>query len=484
MRVLYVSTEVYPALKTGGLADVNAALPRALMAAGAQVRLLLPAFPALMAAAGDLAEVVRLQAPIPATSGGTAVRILRGALSGVTAYLIEADQFYARPGNPYVDDQGRDWPDNHLRFALLGWMASRFADGSVDAWHPDIVHGHDWHAGLAPAYLAARGGERPASVFTVHNLGFQGQFAAETFRDLALPEHFFALQGLEFYGKVNFMKSGLHYADRITTVSPTYAREIQTPAFGFGMEGLLRSRAGVLSGILNGVDDSVWNPATDATLAAPYREAAPAGKAECKAALRTKLGLAPASGPLFCVVSRLSEQKGLDLVLQALQELVRAGGQLALLGSGDSALEAGFVAAAARLPGAVSVRLGYDEALAHALFAGSDVTLIPSRFEPCGLTQMYAMAYGSLPLVHRVGGLADTVTDASAANLATGTATGFAFDQADGAGLRAALARAFTLWQDQPAWARVRACAMRQNFSWQPAARRYADLYRDLRPLA
>lgn len=482
MRVLYVSTEVYPALKTGGLADVNAALPRALLAVGAEVRLLLPAFPALVAATRDLAEVVRLRAPIPAT--GTAVRILRGTLSGVTAYLIEAEQRYARPGNPYVDNQGRDWPDNHLRFALLGWAASRFADGSVDAWRPDIVHGHDWHAGLAPAYLAARGGERPACVFTVHNLGFQGQFAAETFGDLALPEHFFSLQGVEFYGKVNFMKSGLHYADRITTVSPTYAREIQTPQFGFGMDGLLRSRAGVLSGVLNGVDDSVWNPAADAAIAAPYDHANPAGKVVCKTAMRAKLGLAPGSGPLFCVVSRLSEQKGLDLVLEALPELVRAGGQLALLGSGEQALESGFLAATARFPGAVSVRIGYDEALAHGLFAGSDVTLIPSRFEPCGLTQMYAMAYGSLPLVHRVGGLADTVTDASAANLAADTATGFAFDTADTAGLRAALVRTLALWQDPPAWARVRACAMRQNFSWQPAARRYLDLYRELRPLA
>jgi len=484
MRVLYVSTEVYPALKTGGLADVNAALPRALMDAGAQVRLLLPAFPAIVAAAQDLTEVARLHAPIPVSAGGTAVRVLRGTLSGVTAYLIEADQFYARPGNPYVDNEGRDWPDNHQRFALLGWTASRFADGSVDAWRPDIVHGHDWHAGLAPAYLAARGGERPGCVFTVHNLGFQGQFAAETFRDLALPDHFFSLQGLEFYGRVNFMKAGLHYADRITTVSPTYAREIQTPEFGFGLDGLLRSRAGVLSGVLNGVDDSVWNPATDAAIAAPFSKSNPAGKVLCKSTLRTKLGLAPASGPLFCVVSRLSEQKGLDLVLQALPDLVRSGGQLALLGSGDSTLESGFLAATARFAGTVSVQIGYDEALAHSFFAGSDVTLIPSRFEPCGLTQMYAMAYGSLPLVHRVGGLADTVTDASAANLAAGTATGIAFVGADVAGLRAALVRTFALWKDQPAWAMARACAMRQDFSWQPAARRYMDLYRDLRPLA
>jgi starch synthase len=483
MRILYVSTEVYPALKTGGLADVNAALPRALMAAGEDVRLLLPGFPAIMAAAEGLAEVARLQAPLP-TGTGTAVRLLRGSLSGVAAYLIEADALYGRPGNPYVDAQGRDWPDNHLRFALLAWVASRFADAGIDGWCPDIVHGHDWHAGLVPAYLAARGGERPGCVFTVHNLGFQGQFPAERFQELGLPAHFFSLAGLEFYGQLNFMKSGLHYADRITTVSPTYAREIQTPEFGFGMDGLLRSRAGVLTGILNGVDYAIWHPATDAAIPSRYSLKDPAGKALCKAGLRAELGLSALPGPLFCVVSRLSEQKGLDLVLEVLPELVKAGGQLALVGSGDAALEAGFKAAQARFPEAVCVRLGYDEALAHRLFAGSDVTLVPSRFEPCGLTQMYAMAYGSLPLVRRVGGLADTVVDADAAALAAGSATGLVFAGATVPALREALSRAFALWQDPDRWARVRDGGLRQDFGWQPAAARYRALYRDLRPMA
>ncbi len=486
MRILYVSTEVYPALKTGGLADVNAALPRALMDAGEDVRLLLPAFPAIMAAAEaeGLVEVARLQAPLPLPGAGTAVRVLRGSLSGVSAYLIEAGGLYAQPGNPYVDKQGHDWPDNHLRFALLAWVASRFADAGIDGWCPDIVHGHDWHAGLVPAYLAARGGERPGCVFTVHNLGYQGQFPAERFQELGLPAHFFSLTGLEFYGKLNFMKSGLHYADRITTVSPTYAHEIQTPEFGFGMDGLLRSRAGVLSGILNGVDYAIWQPTTDVAIPARYSASDPAGKALCKAGLRAELGLAALPGPLFCVVSRLSEQKGLDLVLEVLPELVRAGGQLALLGSGDSALESGFMAAQARYPGAVSVRLGYDEALAHRLFAGSDVTLVPSRFEPCGLTQMYAMAYGALPLVRHVGGLADTVVDADAASLGAGTATGLVFAGATAPALREALTRAFDLWRDAGRWARVRDCGMRQDFGWQPAAARYQALYRDLRPMA
>jgi len=480
MRVLYASTEVYPALKTGGLADVNAALPVALLEAGADVRFLLPAFPAIARAAIEVQSVTELKAPI----GDAKLRVLRGLLAGVPAYLIEAGSLYARSGNPYVDDEGRDWPDNHLRFALLGWVAARFADGSIDNWRPDIVHGHDWHTGLAPAYLAARGGERPASVFTVHNLGYQGEFPAETFRELALPANFFSIYGIEFYGKVNFMKAGLHYADRITTVSPTYAKEIQTPEFGFGMDGLLRSRAGVLTGILNGVDRAIWNPATDAAIAARYSRQNIRGKARCKADLRAELGLAESDGPVFGVVSRLTSQKGLDLVLEVLHELVGLGGQLALLGAGDQALEAGLRAAAARYPGAVSVRLGYDEALAHRHFAGSDVILVPSRFEPCGLTQMYALAYGALPLVRRVGGLADTVVDADAEAIAAGTATGFVFTAASAQGLRGALERTLALWREPRRWARVRGTAMRRDFSWASAATRYLDLYRELRPLA
>jgi starch synthase len=480
VRVLYASTEIYPALKTGGLGDVNAALPKALLDAGADVRLLLPAFPAIGHAAIGLQTAIRLKAPMD----GAEVRILRGRLADVPVYLIEAGQLYARPGNPYVDEGGHDWADNHLRYALLGWAAARFSDGAIDNWRPDIVHGHDWHTGLAPAYLAARGGERPASVFTIHNLGYQGEFPAETFRELALPAGFFSMYGLEFYGKVNFMKAGLHYADRITTVSPTYAREIQTPEFGFGMDGLLRSRAGVLTGILNGVDRAIWNPSTDAAIAARFGERNVKGKARCKADLRSELGLASSRGPLFGVVSRLIPQKGLDLVLDVLPELIGLGGQLAVLGSGERGLEAGFLAAAALNPGSVSVRVGYDESLAHRILGGSDAILVPSRFEPCGLTQLYALAYGALPLVRSVGGLADTVHDASPENRAAGTATGFVFAEASPTGLRDALRRAFALWTEPREWARVRRTAMGQDFSWAPAARNYLDLYRELRPLA
>lgn len=480
MRVIYVSTEIYPALKTGGLADVNAALPKALQDLGVDIRLLLPAYPAILRAASGLQQVAQLRSAV----GATEVSVLFGRLEGIPVYLVEAGNLYRRPDNPYVDDAGRDWPDNHLQFALLGWMAARFADGLIDGWRPDIIHGHDWHAGLAPAYLAARGGERPGCVYTVHNLGFQGDFPASTFNELALPADFFSMQGLEFYGKVNFMKSGLHFADRITTVSPSYAREIQTPEFGFGMDGLLRARASALSGILNGVDGAVWNPRTDPAIVANYSVENAAGKAACKTALRAEMGLASGAGPVFGVVSRLTAQKGLDLVLSVLPALLARGGQLALLGTGESGLEAGWRAAAAKFPGAVGVRLAYDEALAHRIIAGSDVILVPSRFEPCGLTQMYGLAYGTLPLVRRVGGLVDTVCDASPEHLAAGTATGFSFGAATAGELKKTLERAFKLWAKPRQWARVRRAAMLQDFGWEPPARCYLDVYRDLRPLA
>jgi starch synthase len=480
LRVLYVSTELYPALKTGGLADVNAALPKALLGLGVDIRLLLPAYPALLQAAVGLRPAAQLRSPVAIGD----VRVLQGRIEGVPAYLIDAGILYAKPGNPYVDDKGRDWPDNHLQFALLSWTAARFADGTIDGWRPDIVHGHDWHTGLAPAYLAARGGERPGSIFTVHNLAFQGEFAATIFNQLALPASFFSLHGLEFYGNVNYMKSGLHYADRITTVSPSYAREIQTAEFGYGMDGVLRAREGALRGILNGVDRSIWNPQTDAGIEARFSVHDTAGKVKCKKALRAEFALAFGGGPIFCLISRLTEQKGVDLLLNVLPDLIDGGGQLVVLGSGDATLEKQLHAAAAQYPGAVGVRLGYDELLAHRIIAGSDVIVVPSRFEPCGLTQMYGLAYGTLPLVHRVGGLADTVRNTTEESLAAGTATGFTFEGATAGALREAAARALALWAKPVLWDKVRRAAMLQDFAWTASARRYLDLYKDLRPLA
>jgi len=485
VRVLHVGAEVFPLLKTGGLADVLGALPAALLHAGADARLLLPAFPALAAALTNVRQVAQLAVPW----GGAQAQLLAGrfdtpALRAVPVYLLRHDALYGRPGNPYSDAAGAAYTDNHRRFALLGLAATRLAEGLDPGWLPQVVHGHDWHAGLAPAYLAfsrAAGASRAASVFTVHNLAYQGVFDASVFGELGLPAAAYTLHGVEFHGQVSFLKAALYYADRITTVSPTYAREIQGSELGCGLDGLLRERSAVLSGILNGVDEAVWNPADDAVIARTYGPERMAGKAACKAALQRECGLdVQSSAPLFSVVSRLTEQKGLHLVADTVHAIVERGGQLVVLGSGEAALEATFAHAANAHPRHVALRQGYDEALSHRIFAGSDVTLVPSRFEPCGLTQLYALKYGSLPLVRRTGGLADTVADCTLEELADERATGFVFERFDAADLTLALRRAFALWARPRDWRAVRSRAMAQRFGWDTAAASYLALYRDV----
>jgi len=487
MRILQVSAELFPLLKTGGLADVAGALPLALAAAGQDVRVLLPGFPAIMAGIGDAAPVAAFAAP-----WGDAVHLRLGRIAidgspAIPAYVIDAPALYGQPGNPYEDANRQPHADSHRRFALLGWAAAQIAQQGLDAgWQPEVVHAHDWHAALAPAYLAfgaASGRPRVGSVFTVHNLAYQGLFAPRHFADLGLPPAAFSVNGLEYYGQVSFMKGGLCFADRITTVSPTYAREIQTPEQGFGLDGLLHSRADRLTGILNAVDDRVWNPAGDTLIAHRYDPRRLAGKARCKAALQEELGLAAqADAPLFIVVSRLTEQKGLHLVLGALDALLAQGGQFALVGSGDAELEAAFRQRAVAAPQSVSVTLGYSEPLAHRLFGAGDVTLVPSLFEPCGLTQMYGLKYGSLPLVHRVGGLADTVADCTLENLADDTATGFVFDDFGIDGCARAVRRAFALHARPVEWRRVRANAMRRPADWATAAAQYMTVYEESLP--
>lgn len=482
-QVLQVTAELFPLLKTGGLADVAGALPAALRAQGATLRLLLPGFPALRQA---------LQAPVAVGPvdypwGEGRATLLRGSLpgfEGIPAYVIDAPELYDRPGNPYHDEGHIPYADNHRRFALLGLASARLAEGLDPDWRPDIVHAHDWHAGLAPAQVAAsrqRRRTQARSVFTIHNLAYQGTFGAGVFSELGLPPHFWAVEGVEFYGQVSFMKAGLQFADAITTVSPTYAHEIQGAEQGCGLDGLLRSRSPSLHGILNGVDGAVWNPATDSYLAQTYDAANPAGKAACKAALQRTHGLAQdPKAPLFAIVSRLTEQKGLPLVVDALHDLLEGGGQLMVLGAGDARLDAAFNHAAARHPLQVAHRTGMDERLAHRIFAGADIVLVPSRFEPCGLTQLYGLAYGALPLVHRVGGLADTVVDCTLEDMASNHATGFVFDGFHTDAYRRALRRAFALWQQPEAWAQVRDTGMRQRFGWDAAARRYLDVFRNL----
>jgi starch synthase len=482
MRVLHVTAELYPWVKSGGLGDVAAALSPAQAAIGIDARLLVPGFAGFLDAFADVTDVARLHTPFAAER----VRIGLARLPGTDcrAYLVDHPALYDRPGNPYAGPDGNDWPDNHRRFGLFGWAAAALARGADRGWRPQILHCHDWHGGLAPAYLAASPAEdRVDTLFTIHNLAYRGLFSGAVFPELGLPAGFFAVDGVEFYGQTSYLKAGLFYSDHLSTVSPTYAREIQTPDFGWGLDGLLRSRAGVLTGILNGVDPQIWDPSRDAALPRPYGvDDAPAGKRAAKAALQARLGLAENPDvALFGVVSRLTWQKGLDLLLAAVPGLVAGGGQLALLGSGDADVEAGFAAAARTHSGRVAVELGYDEPLAHQIFAGADLVLLPSRFEPCGLTQLYALRYGALPLVRRVGGLADTVVDATAVTLADATATGFAYDEESPAALLAAVGRALALMYQPAVWRRIMRQAMTRDFSWTAAARRYRALYRTMR---
>jgi starch synthase len=480
LRVLHAAAEIFPLVKTGGLADVVGALPQALAEAGAQVRLVLPGLPAI-------ADVVLHQKTVLECgplfgAARVAVRLGRLPFSQLQVYVVDAPFLYRREGGPYQAADGREWPDNLQRFALLGWVAAHLAGGDIDLdWQPDVLHAHDWHAAMACAYLAAHGAGRARSVFTVHNLAYQGLFAHDDFALLGLPARFMHAQGLEFHHQVSFMKAGLKFAHHLTTVSPTYAREIATPEFGHGLDGVIRGRAGEVTGILNGVDTGVWNPRSDAALAAHFGADDLEGKRTCKRALQAELGLAPREDvPLFGVVSRLTAQKGLDLVLAALPALLQGGGQLALQGSGDAALETAFVAAAGLHPGQVAVIVGHDEARAHRLIAGADALLMPSRFEPCGLTQLYALRYGTLPIVRRVGGLADTVVDAPAEPAADSRATGLQFDAPTPMALEGALQRALALYRRPPAWRRVMLSAMAQDFSWADAARRYLALYGEL----
>jgi starch synthase len=477
MRILQVAAEIFPLVKTGGLADVVGALPVALADQGAEVRLLLPGLPAITESVlhprlvwegGPLFGAARI-----------ALRLGRMPYSHLPVYVLDAPWFFRRPGSPYQSPRGEEWSDNLARFALLGWVAAHLAGGELDpGWTPAIVHAHDWHAAMSCAYMAAHPGTTAASVFTIHNLAYQGLFAQADFGQLGLPAAFLRSHGLEYHGQLSFMKAGLTYARRVTTVSPTYAREITTHEFGCGLDGVIRSRHGDVSGILNGVDTTIWDPATDTALPAFYDAQAPAGKALCKAMLQRELGLGlDPDAPVFGVVSRLTAQKGLDLMLAALPALLAGGAQLALQGTGDAALEAAFLEAARAHPGRVAVRIGYDEVFAHRLIAGADLILVPSRFEPCGLTQLYAFRYGSIPVVRATGGLVDTVVDTNPDTLARGTASGFTFDAIDPLALEHALGRALEAHADRELWTRLVRHVMRQDWSWEHSGREYVRLF-------
>ena len=476
LSILFATSEMAPWVKTGGLGDVAAALPAALHRAKHDIRVLLPAYPALLKAFPKAALVAELPPLAPALP---ASRLLATEADGLPLILLDCPALFDRPGSPYLDAHGDDWVDNGIRFGLLSRVAALLGQSASPlVWRPDVVHLNDWQTALAPAWLHYEGGA--ASVVTVHNIAFQGNFAPGHLSALGLPEHAWHMHGVEYHGLLSFLKAGLQLATLISTVSPTYAREIQDEAFGYGLAPLLRHRSGALRGILNGVDTTLWNPAGDPALAAPYAANRLAAKRDNKRALQAEMGLdVAADRPLFGIISRLTEQKGLDLVLALGEGITHLPAQLAILGSGDKTMEAGFSALAARHPGQIAVRLGFDEALAHRIEAGADCFLMPSRFEPCGLNQMYSLRYGTPPIVRATGGLADTVIDVSDATLADKTANGFVIAEATPHALWLALERATRHWHDRKRWQRIQQNGMRRDFSWEHVAHDYAALYRD-----
>ncbi len=469
-RVLSVASECVPFIKTGGLADVVGALPSALAGAGWETRVLIPAYRALRGHLAAMEEVWHEGALF----GGDG-RVYFGRIDGVDLYLLDAPHLYDRDGGPY-SGPGGDWWDNPQRFAALSWVGARMAREGVSGWKPDVLHAHDWQAGFAPAYLAYHGAGGVKSVLTIHNIAFQGWANVGLLSDLRLPREQFHPGALEYFGNLSSLKAGLVTADWITTVSPTYAEELMRPAFGMGLEGVIAARRDRVSGILNGVDTAVWSPEAEEPA---FSVKTLSGKAKARAALSAEFGV-DVPGPLAIVVSRLTDQKGIDLLPLVIPDFVAAGGGLIVLGSGDPALEGAMRALAARHPGRVAVRIGYDEGLSHRLFSGADAVLVPSRFEPCGLTQMYGLRYGTLPVVAATGGLADTVISASPATLAAGVATGITFYPTDALAFGQALSKLLALHADAKAWAQTQKNAMRHPVGWETSAAAYADLFAGL----
>ena len=474
ITVLFVISELFPLVKTGGLADVAGALPPALAAEGVRVVTLIPGYPAILAAMPQR-EVIH---SLPDLFGGPA-HLVAGRVHGLELVAIDAPHLYARPGNPYHGPDGKDWPDNAMRFGALSLVAARLGTGEVGGIAVDVLHAHDWQGGLAVAYLRYGYERGPRTVMTVHNLAFQGLFPPAYVSLLKIPPHAFSIGGVEYHGQVGFLKSGLALSDRITTVSPTYAAEIRTPEYGMGLDGVLRVRTERLSGILNGIDCNVWNPATDPLIAANSDTRRIAPRIANKAVLKRKMKLTTTDTLLFGVISRLTWQKGLDMLVSVLPTLLATGAQLVVLGTGERALERAFTEAARIHAGRIACIIGYDEELAHLLQAGIDALLMPSRFEPCGLPQLCALRYGALPVVSRVGGLADTVIDCNEMAVAEGFGTGVQFIPTVGM-LEAAVLRTTELWKNQRVWRRAQRNAMAADVSWKRPARRYAQLYREL----
>lgn len=474
--VLSVASEAYPLVKTGGLADVTGALPAALAAHDVTVRTLLPGYPAVMGAL----EGGRVLRDYGDFFGGPA-ELIAGRAGGLDIIAVNAPHLFARAGNPYLGPDRKDWPDNWRRFAALSFAAYEIGGGAAGGeFQPQILHCHDWQAGLVPAYVRYNAPTPVKTILTVHNIAFQGLFGFEIFNALRLDFRAAQESAIEYYGMINYLKAGLTAADQLTTVSPTYALEIKTAAYGMGLEGLLTARTDALVGITNGIDYHEWNPHTDKSLHTPYSANSTEDRQANRRALELRFNIDDTPGPLFCVVSRLTTQKGLDMLVGLIDDLIAAGGKLIVLGSGDTDIENGFAGAVMRHPGKVGFTRGYDEALSHLMQGGADVILVPSRFEPCGLTQLYGLRYGCVPLVSRVGGLADTVIDANEAAIEAGVATGIVFAPAEPYALRDAIVRAVRLYGRPKVWRKMQRRGMKSDVSWDLSAEKYAKLYKKL----
>ncbi|WP_424931149.1 glycogen synthase GlgA [Amaricoccus macauensis] len=474
MRILSVASEIYPLIKTGGLADVAGALPPALSRMGMEVKTLVPGYPRLMEKAGPAVPIHDF-----GTLLGVPARLLSAKAGELDLLILDAPGLYDRQGGPYLDTDGKDYSDNWHRFAAFSLAGALIAGGAFTEFVPDLVHAHDWQAALVPAYMKYRGIEKP-SVLTIHNLAFQGQFSPEIFSRLELPPHAYSVDGVEYYGGVGFLKAGLQSAWALTTVSPTYAKEIRTPAFGMGLDGLISTRSDHLHGIVNGIDIEDWNPETDPHLGTQFSIRNLKARVANRRLIEGRFSLDADDAPLFIVVSRLTDQKGLDIVASVVPELVEMGAKLAVLGTGDPGLEHWFLTLAGVHEGRIGVQLTYDEALAHVMQGGADAILIPSRFEPCGLTQLYAQHYGTIPVVARTGGLADTVIDANSAALAAGVATGIQFPPDNGFALVEAIQRLVEFKANPKLWTAMQRQGMRLDVSWNRSAAEYASLFASL----
>ena len=479
MRVLFATSEAYPLIKTGGLADVSGALPKAISQLPdfkGDIKLLLPAYSAVLAklkAAKTIANISVL---------GQDCSLITGKMpdSDIEVIAIKNAALYERTGGPYSDENGIDWLDNPLRFGVLSRMASLLcsANSPIKNWLPDLIHCNDWQTGLAPAYMKLLDNSKTKSILSIHNIAFQGCFNATWLKQLELPAAHFQINGFEYHGQISFLKAGLFYADQLSTVSPTYAQEIQTADFGFGLEGLLQTRSSELTGIFNGIDADEWNPATDLHLPKNYSNRRITGKHAVKHALQQQLGLdIHANAPLLGVVSRLTHQKGLDLLPVIMPKLVDLGCQFAILGSGEKKLEANFNALAERYPTQISMNTGYHEHLSHNIMAGSDLFIMPSRFEPCGLNQLYGLAYGTPPIVSNTGGLADSVCDTNELSLKNSSATGFVVKNVTSASLLITIQQAIATWQDKKTWRKLQKNGMSRDISWVSSAKPYFNLY-------